>query len=169
MAYLASTAGRNAKRQGGGEIVAFPMKASMTIYKGDIVMIDITDGFAQSMLIDTSCAQYDQFAGVAAETKVSPASGTVYINVYVTGSFEFTCHNATDTLAATDMGVVAYADTQAAGSGTPYKVCKTGASAKDITVGRFIGLPELGAATTARKVRVRIDGYAGCLSVCANT
>ena len=168
-AFAPATTPRNAKRQGGGEIVAFPMRASTTIYKGQMVLIDITDGMAVQMPADSSCAQYDQFAGIAAETKTSPAAPQAYINVYVTGSFEMQASNASDTMAATDLGVEVYADTQAAGSGTPWSVCKTGASAKDLKVGRIISVMETGAATTARKLRVRIDNYAGCLSVCAGT
>ena len=167
MAYTAATKHRNAQRMGGGEIVAFPMKASAVIYEGSMVLIDITDGYAVELPIDTTADTGDLFAGIAAETKTAPAAGVVYINVYVTGSFVMSFLNGTDTIAQTDLGTAVYADYTAGGTGRPWTVCKTGASAHDLLVGRIVEIIGTGVATTERAVRIRIDGYAGCQAAAA--
>jgi hypothetical protein len=171
MAYAYSTKARDAKRQGGGEIVAFPMGTSATIYKGDIVVIDVNDGYAYPGLADGTLSPAlganDQFAGVAAESKVSTTAGLTYINVYVTGSFEFDIGNAVDTLAQTHFGTVVYLDAVYAGTGNPHTVRVSTTSAKDLIIGRIVGPITTGACTTASKLRIRIDGYAGCQAVAA--
>lgn len=173
MAFAASTKPRDAKRSGGGELVAFPMadgsSTAVTIYKGDMVILTIATGYVSAMNADNVSASGDLFAGVAAETKTNTlGAGLTTINVYVTGTFEFTVYNDADTLAVTDLGKEMYADTVAAKTGSPAHVRETNASANDLKVGRLLAL-EAGAATTARKVRVRIDGYAGCLAACAGS
>jgi hypothetical protein len=161
MAYAASTAGRDSKRSSDGEVVAYRMGLSATIYKGDIVVLETATGLVRAAPIDTTTTTGDMFAGVAQETKTSAAAGTTYINVYVTGIFEF--DHAAAGLVVTDLGKVAYHDSAAAGSGTPHHVEFAGASAHDMAVGKL--QPPL--AADAVKVRIRISGYAGCISVAA--
>lgn len=158
MAFAASTAGRDSKRSQGGEIYSVPMTASSTIYKGDQVIVAAATGLCHSITADDTTVATDKFAGVAAETKTSGASGTEYINVYVTGVFEF--ENAVDTLAATDIGKIMYADIAAAGDGSPHNVDSTAASAVNLAIGK-LQAPITAGGTTCR---VRIDGYAGFMS-----
>lgn len=159
-AFAANTAGRDAKRQGGGEIIAYPMKASTTIYKGDIVVIDLTDGYATSLVADASMGTGDFFAGICQETKTSSAvAGVDYVNCYVTGSFIFTSEAAHDTLAATDLGLEAYANSSTDAK-PHYVTLQAGTTTHDLKVGRVVD-----AAITTTSMRVRIDGYAGCMSV----
>jgi hypothetical protein len=148
MTFGANTAPRNAKRQGGGSIVAFRMVLSTTIYKGDIVRIDKTTGLCTSLLATASMAQYDMFAGVAAETKTAHATLVTYINVYTTGVFEFA---TVDTAAVGDIGEVIYSD--CAGGGTP-KNCIISSAGHDLAIGTCVDFP-----TTSTRL-VRIDGYA---------
>jgi hypothetical protein len=61
-----------------------PMKASTTIQQGGLVSCDGTTGLAEP----GSAAASKTVAGVAQETKTSPASGTVYVRVK-RGVFKF--------------------------------------------------------------------------------
>jgi len=161
-AFAPSTASsgshRDAKRSDGGEIFSFKMKASTVIWEGDIVVVDVTDGLVWALQDDGvgNLDTGDLFAGIAAESKVSGASAPMTINAYVTGIFEM--NDATDTLAATDMGVEAYGDADIGGVGTSSSITIGTVPANLLTVGRI--MPPLKAATT--KPRIRIDGYAGC-------
>ena len=152
MAWVATTKQRNAKRQGGGQIVAYRMTASATIYKGDIVRIDKTTGVATGALATGGMATGDVFAGIAAETKTAHATLVTYINVYTTGIFEF---NTLDTAAVGDIGEVMYQDS--AGTLTEGgSYCVLAATAgHDLKIGTCVDFP-----TTAKRL-VRIDGYAG--------
>ena len=154
VAFAANTKGRDSKRQGGGEIIAYPMTLSTTIYKGDIVIVAVGTGLCKSLVADASVATGDFFAGVAAETKTAAASGTTYINCYVTGTFEFL--DNTDTVAVTDLGKVVEGDNSA--DATPSYVKYEGTGSHPNAVG-VIQPPFVAA---AGPVRVRIDGYAGC-------
>ena len=148
---------RNAKRSDGGEIFSFPMKAATTIWKGDLVMVDITDGLCWSMPSDdANCVDAgDLFAGVAAQSKTSVISGEP-INVYVSGIFEMT--NIIDAAAATNLGVEFYADNAVGGDSYAYYIQAGGATNGSIKVGRL--MPPTPTATS--EWRIRIDGYAGC-------
>ncbi len=152
MAFALTTVPRDARRRGGGEIIAFPMKAATQIYKGDIVALDITDGHCWSLQATASMAAGDFFAGVAAESKLSGAvAGVDYIRCYISGTFEFL---ADEVLAQTDMGVVIYGQTD--GTGSPKTVRKTVTAGVDLQVGKLVGFED----GTVTRPLVRIDNYA---------
>jgi len=150
MAWTATTKPRNAKRQGGGNIVALRMTASTTIYKGDMVRIDVTTGLVTGMLINASLATGDLFAGIAAETKTSPAAGTMYINVYTTGTFEF---KTADTAAVGNIGEKIYSD-NATNTTEGGNYCLLATAGHAFPIGTCIDFP-----STALRL-VRIDGFA---------
>ena len=163
MAFAPSTTtsgnARNCKRSDVAELMSFKMKANQQIWKGDIVVVDVTDGYVWALqsdaagLLDTG----DTFAGIAAESVLSCATaGVTRINVYVTGIFQM--KDVTDALAVTDMGVEAYGDATVLGNGTSSCVTKTATPANLLKVGRF--MPPLAANTTTPYIR--INGYAGC-------
>jgi len=151
MAWTATSKPRNAKRGGGGDIVAYRMTASTTIYKGDIVRIDKTAGTVTGALATGSMATGDVFAGIAAETKTSGATILSYINVYTSGIFEF---NTLDTAALTDIGKVVYQDTAGATADGSYCILTAGGG-HDMEIGTCIDFP-----STSKRL-VRINGYAG--------
>lgn len=161
MAFAASTVGRDSKRSETGEIIAYKMAASKTIYKGDIVALTQATGLVESIQSDATTVATDKFAGVAAETVTSGATVACYVDCYVTGIFEF--DHAAAGLAVTDLGKEAYADITALGSGTPHHVEFAAAPAVKLKVG--VLQPPLAANTL--KVRVRINAYAGCISAAA--
>ena len=83
-----------ARRQD-GEIIAFPVKASTTIYKGALVAIDTSTGYA----VPASDAANRIFVGVAVEKadNSSGSSGDETVRVFRTGTFQFNCSSADQT------------------------------------------------------------------------
>ena len=151
--------GRDNKRSNGGEMMAFPMKAATVIWRGDLVVLDVTDGLVWALQSDAAGATEtgDFFAGVAAESKTSVVAGEM-INCYVTGIFAF--ENNIDSLDPAYCGLVCYADCAVAGSGTPHNITITDVAANALLVGRL--LPPCDATDT--EWRVRINGYAGVIA-----
>ena len=82
-----------------------------TIYKGAVVMIDVSDldGYAQPRQSGTNAATGDIFLGIAAEqvaiTSADAANGSKKVRVWQRGVFAF----AKCGLAKSDIGVLAYA------------------------------------------------------------
>ena len=151
-----ANAPRDAYRQGGGDIIAAQMAPSVTIYKGNLVVVDRTTGLASQAPSDATTDQYDLFVGVAAETVTSPAvpvGGATFCNCYVTGTFQFA--DVVDTLDDTFLGKPMYHDSATAGSGSARHVESTGASANDMKVGVLVGR------TGTAIAHVRINGFAG--------
>ncbi len=82
-----------------------------TIYKGAIVMMDVSDidGYVQPMLSTITAASGDVFMGIAAEGKATTSADTadnsVKIKLWTKGDFAF----AKGALAVTDIGAAIYA------------------------------------------------------------
>jgi hypothetical protein len=127
------------------------MKLSETIYKGDWVWIDAHDGLIQGSKTETTLASGDMFAGIAAETKTAAAAGVSYLNVYVTGTFEF---KTKDTAAATDIGQLIYTDV-ATDTTEGGNWCLLALAASALYLGICVDV-DIGASTR----KVKIDGYA---------
>jgi hypothetical protein len=143
-AFVPSTAGRDAKRSTWGDIIAFRMDA-VTIYKGDIVYMATATGLVQSLVADGSMATGDVFMGVAAETKTAAVADTKYVNVYVTGVFEF---KTTETAAVGNIGEIMYGDVS--DTGTPIHCLIGVAQTHDIAIGTCVDFPS----TALRLVRI---------------
>jgi hypothetical protein len=102
---------------------------AFTVYKGAVVIIDVsdTDGYAAPMAVNA--ASGDMFAGIAAERQdvgsSDTADGSVALTVYTNGIWGF----PKASLAITDVGAVIYAtDTDAV----------TTTSTNAITIGRLV-------------------------------
>lgn len=102
---------------------------AFTVYKGAVVIIDVSDadGYAAPMAVNA--ASGDMFAGIAAErqdvTSADTGNGSVALTVYTNGIWGFPVAS----LAITDVGAVIYAsDTDAL----------TSSSSNAIPVGRLI-------------------------------
>jgi len=145
MAAATLSANRDVRRQD-GKLVAHKMAASKTIYSGALVAT--ASGLAEAF----TDAAGKTFAGIAAEKKVSAASGTYTVNVWKSGVFRVGWYDD-DAIAQADVGTEVYGASDAtvcpnaSGSGATKKV------AQNIKVGVVVGL-ESGDAL------VRIDGYA---------
>jgi len=129
-----------AKRQD-GEIIEFPVKASTTIYKGALVAIDTSTGYA----VPASDAANRIFVGVAVEKadNSSGSNGDKKVRVFRTGTFQFNCSSAAQTwvgkkVYAVDDNTVALAAT----------------TTNDVFVGVVVSYE------SSTKVKVAIDGAA---------
>ena len=128
MSVAASTVPRELYAED-GEILALPMTASETIYKGDIVRI-VTAGTVTSTVAPAAA---DMFIGVAMETKTY-VDATTKIRVYTSGVFSF----IKATPAQTDVGCLAYQDA-ATNQRTVLVAAITGAK-NDLIVGAVVGI-----------------------------
>ncbi len=114
MTFAPSTMAFESQRKD-DEILSIPMMDNKVIYKGDLVLIDVT-GYARPVYGTGTTA--DCFAGVAVETVDNTLTGHTTggksIRVYRTGSFIFTKASA----AQTDVGIAVYTDVSSAGTPT---------------------------------------------------
>lgn len=128
MTFVASTAARETQRKD-DKILSIPMMDNVSIFKGDLVLIDAT-GYARPVYATGTTA--DTFVGVAMEsvdnTLTGHAAGLKSIRVYRDGSFIFTKASA----AQTDVGIAVYTDVSAAG--TPQTVLTAASKAS------FVGI-----------------------------
>jgi hypothetical protein len=114
-----------------GEILRFPITATESIYKGDMVRI-VAAGTATSV---TAPAAADMFVGVAMETVIYDATiATQYIRVYTSGVFPFT----KATPAQADVGCLAYQD--AATNQQTVLVAAITGTGNDLIVGAVVGI-----------------------------
>lgn len=143
MAYGASAQAWDTARSE-GDVVSLKMGAEK-IYKGTMVDIDAT-GYAVQVAETASLV----FAGVADETVDNSAGlpGAKRITVRCSG-----CHKFKSTgLGITDIGELAYADLANTDAGQ--RVLNSATAAKELAVGRFVGVD------SATLAVVKIDGFA---------
>jgi hypothetical protein len=131
----AATSDRDAMRKP-GEIVAYAMPASATIYKGTLVSARVADGYAYPARSGTAT---DTFLGVSVEKKAGDGTaGSAKVRVWKVGSYVF----VTSGMAQTDVGAAVYASDD-------QTVTKTA------TDNQLVGYIE--EVLSATSVRVRID------------
>lgn len=151
MAFAASTVARDPNYQV-GDLMSFPM-GTTTIYKGDLVVIKASDGYAYSVY--ETGAEGDSFVGVAAETIVSAGDGEERIRCHQEGIFDFAT--------AADLGQVSVGTMVCSDPATnPSSVAdEAGASAPYVHVGKVVDY------LSASSVRVKIDVKNSALSAAA--
>ena len=116
MAFAASTAAREAQRKEDIEL-SIPMQDNVVIYKGDLVLADMTTGLARPVYATGTTG--DCFMGVAKETVDNTLTGHSAagknVVVHRRGSFIF---NIAATATQANVGKAYYTDVSAAGSPT---------------------------------------------------
>jgi hypothetical protein len=125
---MALAAAANRQRKGVPKIRRFLMKASTTIWKGGLVSVNTADGLA----VPATDAANDIVVGVAAESKVSAATGSYWIPVEYDAEWKFTATSITQLMVGDGLCVVDDDEIDDAGDTT-----------NDIVVGKmteFIGV-----------------------------
>jgi hypothetical protein len=145
MAYGTTTAIRETG-VADGRFVACLAKAAQVFKKGDIVVIDATDGLAYKAYADAGYANGDIFAGIANDSKIAAAGDTDTIVVDTEGIHELTI---AATNQATAVGRPVYHEI---GEGTAQTVTLT-APAPYLRIGIVTGL------VSTTKVLVDIEGF----------
>ena len=124
--FTASTKATEVQRKE-DEILAIPMQDNVVIYKGDLVLADMTTGGARPVYATGTTG--DCFMGVAMETVDNTTDGHVSlgkkVRVYRTGSFQF---SVAATAAQTSVGKAYYTDVSTAGSPTTVATAASKAS-----------------------------------------
>jgi hypothetical protein len=135
---MALSADYSAKRQG-SDVYSGKVKASTTIYAGSLV-VRLT---ASGLLQPGADATATHFAGVAKNQVTGNAAGTSTLDLYKTGTYEFTCAAAT----ITSIGVTAFVSTDDTVAAFATPTNKT-------PCGKIVDY------VSSTKVKVCIDGYA---------
>jgi hypothetical protein len=144
---------RDTKRQD-GKIIAVAMAASQTFRKGDLVIVDHSNGLAYPGPTGVTFAALDVCMGVAFESKVSTALATAaaieWLRVDAEGVHDFTI--ATTDL-PTSMGQVVYVDDTSTVNPSTVNLAST---SHRPPAGKVVGLNS----TTSVRVKLECPGVA---------
>jgi hypothetical protein len=146
MAYSTTTTIRETGVQD-GKYIALLAKAAQVFKKGDIVVIDATDGLAYKAWAHATTAAGDIFAGVAMESKTAAAGDADTIKVNTKGVHEF---DIATTSQAAGLGRPVYHEDGT--SGNAQLVVIAAPATHYLRVGVIVGL------VSTTKVLVKIEG-----------